>query len=92
MFGKNWNQIQKFIATRSCPQTRSHAQKFFRKMQKQGLLLGFGSSIDNEGVVSPGSDSDVEKRKGIRKRARVNSLKPPAERIKEKILNGGTAA
>jgi SHAQKYF class myb-like DNA-binding protein len=25
LFGKNWNQIQRFIGTRSCPQTRSHA-------------------------------------------------------------------
>jgi SHAQKYF class myb-like DNA-binding protein len=32
LFGKNWNQIQKYIGSRSCPQTRSHAQKFFRKL------------------------------------------------------------
>jgi SHAQKYF class myb-like DNA-binding protein len=32
LYGKNWNQIQKYIGSRTCPQTRSHAQKFFRKM------------------------------------------------------------
>jgi SHAQKYF class myb-like DNA-binding protein len=32
MYGKNWNKIQKYIITRTCPQTRSHAQKFFRKL------------------------------------------------------------
>ena len=46
MFGKNWNKIQKYIQTRSCPQTRSHAQKFFRKLQKHGHLKGMSTSSD----------------------------------------------
>lgn len=32
-YGKNWKEIQKYIATRSTPQTRSHAQKFLLKLK-----------------------------------------------------------
>ena len=33
-YGNNWRQIQKYVGTRSCTQTRSHAQKFFEKLKK----------------------------------------------------------
>lgn len=33
MFGKNWNKVHKHIGTRSSAQTRSHAQKYFNKLQ-----------------------------------------------------------
>ena len=32
-YGKNWKEIQKYIITRSTPQTRSHAQKFLLKLK-----------------------------------------------------------
>jgi hypothetical protein len=31
-FGKNWKQIAEHIATRTSAQVRSHAQKYFSKM------------------------------------------------------------
>lgn len=34
LYGKNWKQVEKFVATRSGPQIRSHAQKFFQRMQR----------------------------------------------------------
>ncbi len=33
-FGKNWKEIQNQVSTRSCSQVRSHAQKYFIKLQK----------------------------------------------------------
>lgn len=30
--GKSWNQVSAVVGTRSSSQTRSHAQKFFRKL------------------------------------------------------------
>lgn len=63
MFGKNWNKIQKYIKTRSCPQTRSHAQKFFRKLQKHGLLQGMSTSssaIDAPGREVGGNDEFLD--------------------------------
>lgn len=41
LYGKNWNMIRTHVGTRTCPQTRSHAQKFFRKLEKQGELQEF---------------------------------------------------
>ena len=32
-YGKNWNKIEKYISTRSSAQARSHAQKYFNKIQ-----------------------------------------------------------
>ena len=34
MFGKNWKKIEGLIGTRTGSQIRSHAQKFFIKVQK----------------------------------------------------------
>ena len=33
-FGKNWKEIQTLVSTRVCSQVRSHAQKYFIKLQK----------------------------------------------------------
>jgi len=35
LYGKNWKKVVEFIGTRSGPQIRSHAQKFFKKVQKE---------------------------------------------------------
>jgi SHAQKYF class myb-like DNA-binding protein len=37
-FGNDWKEIQTLIGTRSCAQARSHAQKFFSKIQRNNLL------------------------------------------------------
>ena len=41
LYGKNWSKIHLHIGTRTCPQARSHAQKFFRKLEKLGRLKEF---------------------------------------------------
>ena len=33
-YGNNWSLVQEYIGTRTCTQTRSHAQKFFLKLKK----------------------------------------------------------
>jgi SHAQKYF class myb-like DNA-binding protein len=38
LYGNDWKQIQNLIETRSCPQARSHAQKFFVKLQRSNFL------------------------------------------------------
>jgi hypothetical protein len=48
MFGKNWNMIRQHVGTRTCPQTRSHAQKFFKKLEKNGELDGFLHQIGDK--------------------------------------------
>jgi len=32
LFGKDWRRIEEYIATRSCAQIRSHAQKYFNRL------------------------------------------------------------
>ena len=34
LFGKDWRRIEEYIATRSCAQIRSHAQKYFNRLQR----------------------------------------------------------
>jgi SHAQKYF class myb-like DNA-binding protein len=33
-YGENWIKVQQAVQIRSCAQVRSHAQKYFIKMQK----------------------------------------------------------
>jgi len=39
-FGKHWRKIAKHIQTRNYVQTRTHAQKYFKKVAKERLNLG----------------------------------------------------
>ena len=38
-FGKEWQKVQKHVSSRSSTQARSHAQKFFGKLEKKGFTL-----------------------------------------------------
>lgn len=33
-YGKDWKKVEQYVKTRSGSQVRSHAQKFFNKLQK----------------------------------------------------------
>ena len=47
LFGKEWKHVQKHVGTRSSTQARSHAQKFFSKLDKKKMTLeDFLSQID----------------------------------------------
>lgn len=35
LYSKDWRAIEEYIGTRTCSQIRSHAQKFFLRLQKQ---------------------------------------------------------
>jgi len=35
LYGKEWRRVQEHVGTRSSTQARSHAQKFFVKLQKK---------------------------------------------------------
>ncbi len=46
LFGKNWKKVQEYVGTRTTTQARSHAQKYFSKMQKGAESGGELSSSD----------------------------------------------
>ena len=46
-FGKEWKYVQQHVSTRSSTQVRSHAQKFFAKLEKKNLTMEtFLDSLD----------------------------------------------
>uniref|UniRef100_A0A0G4I8B3 Uncharacterized protein n=1 Tax=Chromera velia CCMP2878 TaxID=1169474 RepID=A0A0G4I8B3_9ALVE len=49
MYGKNWTAVQKMVGTRSSTQVRSHAQKYFRTMQK-GVMMSVDRALGPEHV------------------------------------------
>ena len=49
MFGKEWQKVQQHVFSRTSTQARSHAQKFFVKLDKKQLTLDeFLSRLDIE--------------------------------------------
>jgi SHAQKYF class myb-like DNA-binding protein len=39
LYGKEWKRVQEHVASRTSTQARSHAQKFFVKLEKRNLSL-----------------------------------------------------
>jgi SHAQKYF class myb-like DNA-binding protein len=65
LYGKEWKRVQQHVGSRSSTQARSHAQKFFVKLEKRGQRLeDFLSTLDLEQVrnrmLEAGSDQDYE--------------------------------
>lgn len=72
-FGRDWKKVQKFVGSRSSTQSRSHAQKFFKKLNLTNIDLGLSltkhKSVDVRARVvnklriieeEGGSDTDSE--------------------------------
>ena len=52
-YNKDWRMIEEHIGTRTCSQIRSHAQKFFMRLQKQQQeLRGQGLEDDDQQIFN----------------------------------------
>eukprot|EP01016_Furgasonia_blochmanni_P001872 TRINITY_DN1073_c0_g1_i2.p1 TRINITY_DN1073_c0_g1~~TRINITY_DN1073_c0_g1_i2.p1 ORF type:complete len:400 (+),score=76.02 TRINITY_DN1073_c0_g1_i2:64-1263(+) len=59
-FGKNWKKVEEYVETRSGAQIRSHAQKFFNRLQKE---ITKNKSDDSGNASDCTSDTSLTKRK-----------------------------
>ena len=70
-YGKNWKKVEEHIETRDGAQIRSHAQKFFNRLQKQIV------SKDKEEISSSNTDDSIIEIY-LSKRKRANSEMTPS--------------
>lgn len=56
LFGKNWKKVQEYVGTRTTTQARSHAQKYFAKIDHGN----FGEDFVDDGVVEENSPENNE--------------------------------
>lgn len=59
MYGKEWKKVAAKVKTRTVVQTRTHAQKYFQKLQKSmdPNNSTCGASLDDDGPPSPPGDT-----------------------------------
>lgn len=54
MYGKNWKKIESIVKTRTGSQIRSHAQKFFNKLERK-----FDGDENNEMALVPANGAGM---------------------------------
>jgi hypothetical protein len=59
-YGKDWRRVEQYVRTRSSSQVRSHAQKFFNKLQKSAQGQEGSSQQIPEGARRPQEFSETE--------------------------------
>ena len=63
MFGKDWKKVEDFIGTRTGAQIRSHAQKYFMRIEQELNCSGLAfpsSHNEDSGFDEEGEDDLVE--------------------------------
>lgn len=98
MFGKEWQKVQQHVFTRTSTQARSHAQKFFVKLDKKQLTLDeFLKKLDIEqlkvdlklGVEGDSTEYDEDQpllRIANQKLNSVMNIALPDEKPKQKLV------
>ena len=74
LFNKDWRAIERYIGTRTCSQIRSHAQKFFMRLEKQ---QADGSQNNNSNVRDNASDGTFPAAPKFKKMQSTSTLLDP---------------
>lgn len=53
MYGRDWKRVHKHVGTRTADQTRSHAQKFFIKLEKKQIIAASGQTHETNSSSTP---------------------------------------
>ncbi|KAJ7951398.1 LHY protein [Quillaja saponaria] len=53
LYGRAWQRIEEHIGTKTAVQIRSHAQKFFSKLEKESLVKGVPIGKDHDVCIPP---------------------------------------
>lgn len=53
LYGRQWRKIEKYIASKTAVQIRSHAQKFFSKLEKEASTGNAKASMRMEEIKIP---------------------------------------
>jgi len=86
IYGKNWKKVEDHVSSRSGAQIRSHAQKFFNRIEKE-LYVNKGHAIDNISKIDDVS-CDPSEEKSIKKRS-YNDFFNSQGNLEEKLLAKG---
>lgn len=76
MYGKEWKKVAAKVKTRTVVQTRTHAQKYFQKLQK---AMESGVSKEDVANVEMGTAPEAKKASAVKKKRTTPSIaaKPP---------------
>lgn len=83
MYGKEWKKVAAKVKTRTVVQTRTHAQKYFQKLQKAME----GGAKDEVGQVEMGVAQEAKKASAVKKRKQP----PPSIASKPQTSNLSTS-
>jgi len=93
MYGKEWKKVAAKVKTRTVVQTRTHAQKYFQKLQK---AMESGGTKDDVGHVEMGVAVEAKKASSTKKKRGAPSIstkpRPPDLGASQMLANLTSAA